>query len=93
MGTFDTLGINRVKASGVNLAVDVVASGNTVLIANTATLGAEGGLSMVLQLSVRDFIPWLTNDETRRKAFFIVWIVIAESYWMKGSFDLAIECF
>lgn len=69
MCTFDTISIDRVKASRVNVAVDIVTSGNTVLVANTATFGAGDRLSMVLQLPVRDFIPWLTNDETRRMAF------------------------
>lgn len=69
MGTFDTLGIDRVEASRVNVAVEVVTSGDTVLVANTATLGAGNGLSILLELPMRDFISWLTNDETKRKAF------------------------
>lgn len=54
MGTFDTLSVDRVKASRVDVAIDIMTSGNTVLVANTAALGARGGLSMVIQLLLCD---------------------------------------
>lgn len=57
MGTLDTLREGRVKASGVDVTVDVVSSGNAVLVADTATFGAGDGLSMMFELLGRWFRP------------------------------------
>lgn len=48
MGALDTLAVNGVEASGVDLTVGVVSEGDTALISDTATLGTGSEFSIII---------------------------------------------